>query len=99
MSTLTATLSFEGQGALLKGTVTVDPASTGSATVVETSITVTGAATGDCVIMNPPAAIEAGVVWAAFVSASNTVKLRIANLSGGTLDCASGTWNFTLIRT
>lgn len=99
MSTQTAQLSFEGQGTVLKGTVTIDPASIASAAIGETSVTITGAAAGDTVIMNAPAAIEAGCVWCAYVSAANTVKLRIANLSGGALDCASATWNYCLIRT
>jgi len=93
-----ATLSFQGQGAVIKGTVTVNPASISSAAIGETSVTITGALAGDTVIMNAPAAIETGCVWSAYVSAADTVKLRIANLSGGSLDCASATWDYCLIR-
>lgn len=93
-----AQLSFQGQGKLFKGSVTVDPASIGSAAVGETSVSISDAAVGDTVIMNAPAAVAAGCVWSAFVSASGTVKLRIANLSGGSLDLASGSWDYCLIR-
>jgi len=91
-------LSFQGQGTLIKGSVTINPASISSAAVGETSVTISGAAVGDTVVMNAPAAIEAGCVWSAYVSAANTVKLRIANLSGGALDCASASWDYCLIR-
>lgn len=92
------TLSFQGQGVVKKGSVTINPASISSAAIGETSVTITGALVGDTVIMNAPAAIEAGCVWSAFVSASDTVKLRIANLSGGALDCASASWDYCLLR-
>jgi hypothetical protein len=94
------TLSFQGQGKLIKGQVTVDLASVGSAAVTEKTLTITGAVAGDCVILTPPAAgITAGlVVCDARVSAADTVKVRVANLSGGTVDEASGTWEYTIIR-
>jgi hypothetical protein len=92
------TLSFQGQGVLIKGSVTINPASISSAAVGETSVTISGAAVGDTVIMNAPAAIESGCVWSSFVSATDTVKLRIANLSGGALDCASASWDYCIIR-
>jgi hypothetical protein len=91
-------LSFLGQGTLTKGQVTVDPASIASAAVGETTVTITGAKVGDTVIMNAPAGTTAGCTWCAFASATDTVKLRIANLSGGALDLASGTWDYCLIR-
>lgn len=93
-----ATLYFQGQGSITKGSVTINPASISSAAVGETSVTISGAAVGDTIILNAPAAIEAGCVWSSFVSATDTVKLRIANLSGGSLDCASATWDYCLIK-
>lgn len=95
-----ATLSFQGQGTLIKGTIAVDLPSIASAAVGEVTLTITGAAVNDTVIMNPVAAGNtAGLVFGgARVSAANTVKLRVANLSGGTVDEASQTWDYCLIR-
>lgn len=95
---MATTLSMQGQGAIIKGSVTINPASIASAAIGETSVTISGAVVGDTVILNAPAAIEASCVWSAFVSATDTVKLRIANLSGGALDCASASWDYCLIR-
>lgn len=95
-----AQLQFWGQGAIIKGQVTVDLASVASAAVTEKSLTITGAALGDTVIMTAPAAgLTAGlVICGAYVSAADTVKVRVANLSGGTVDEDSGTWEYALIR-
>lgn len=82
-----------------KSTVSVDLASIGTLAVVEATVTVTGAATGDAVIATPPAALAAGLmVVGAYVSAANTVKLRVYNSTGGSVDEAAANWIFTLIR-
>lgn len=85
---------------VIRGTVAVDPASLNDTTTADTSITITGAAVGDTVIMNPPTAgLTAGLlICGAWVSATDTVKVRIRNESGGTIDEASGTWSYCLIR-
>lgn len=82
-----------------KSTVSVDLASIGTLAVVEASVTVAGAATGDAVIATPPAALAAGLmVVGAFVSAADTVKLRVYNSTGGSIDEAAANWIFTIIR-
>jgi len=95
-----ATLSFQGQGVLIKGTVTVDLASVATLATTEKTLTITGAVAGDSVILNAPAAgLTAGmVICDARVSAADTVKLRVFNGSAGTVDEASGTWEYLLIR-
>lgn len=84
----------------IKGTVAVDLASLATVTAADASITITGAVVGDIVILNPPtAAMTAGMLVAqAHVSAADTVKARVYNASGGTVDEASGTWTYLLIR-
>ena len=80
------------------GSVTINPASINSAAVGETSVTITGVAVGDLVQLIPPTNVDAGcVIGQPFVSATDTVKLRIANLSGGSLDIASGSWSYVWI--
>ena len=95
-----AQLSFQGMGKVLTGTVSVNPANVANAAVTEVTLTISGALVGDVVIMTPPAAgLTAGLVACdARVSAADTVKLRIANLSGGAVDEAAADWGYCLIR-
>lgn len=110
MSTTTGSLSATGGlqagsfGTLLtqikKGTVSVDVTSLNTVTSADITVTLTGAATGDLVILHPPAtAMTAGLlVCQAFVSAANTVKVRVYNASGETIDEAAATWTYLLIK-
>ena len=83
-----------------KGTVTVDVTSLDTVSSADISVTLTGAATGDLVVLIPPAtAMTAGLLVAqAFVSAADTVKVRVYNSSLGTIDEASATWTYLLIK-
>ena len=83
-----------------KGTVTVNPADLAAGDTADESITISGAAVGDLVILQPPAAaLTAGlIIGQAWVSATNTVKARLYNPTGGAINEASGTWSYALIR-
>lgn len=82
-----------------KAAVSVDLASIDTLAVVEATVTVTGAAAGDAVLANPPATLTAGLMVAgAYVSAADTVKLRVYNSTAGAVDEAAADWVFTLIR-
>jgi len=85
---------------MLKGTVTVDLASVLTLATTERTVTLTGAAVGDIVLMAPPTAgLAAGLcITNVQVSAADTIKIRVFNGSGGTIDEASGTWYYTIIR-
>jgi hypothetical protein len=85
---------------ILKGTVAVDLASMNTVTGADLDVTVTGAVVGDLVFMQPPAAdMTAGLlVGQAWVAAADTVTVRVYNFSGGTINEASATWIYTLIR-
>jgi hypothetical protein len=51
------------------------------------------------VIATPPATLTTGLMVAgAYVSAANTVKLRVYNSTGIAVDAAAANWVFTLIR-
>lgn len=95
-----ADLSFQGQGVVKLGSVSVNPANIGAGAVGETTITITGAAVGDIVVMGQPTAgLTAGlVVCGAYVSAADTVKVRIFNSTGGGVDEGAATWFYVLIR-
>ena len=78
------------------GTVAVDPASVAAGAVTETTVTLVGVAVGDFVMLRPNATgLTAGlVVGDSRVTAADTVKVRIINGSGGTIDEASSNWHF-----
>ena len=102
-SHVTSSLSIGGGTALtkiVKGTVSVTLAATTAAAEEDVSLTVSGATVGDTVILTPPdAAMETGVaVLAAWVSAANTIKVRISNVSGSTLTGSTTNWAYCLIR-
>jgi hypothetical protein len=64
----------------------------------ELTITVTGAAVGDSVVLGPPAAIEANLTWAGYVSAADTVTIRVSNPTAGDINPASATWRATVLK-
>lgn len=105
VSTLTGALVANGGASIgtsgtaitkvLKGTVSVTIPALLTATNADVTVTITGAAAGDLVQVTPlAAAMEANVaIVGAFVSAANTVKVRVANIGAGTL--TGSTTNFT----
>lgn len=79
-------------------TATWNPASMSTGTgVTSPGVTVTGAAIGDVVDVHPPYT-PAGVVVYGFVSAADTVNVRLQNGTGSTVDLASGDWSVVVRR-
>lgn len=77
----------------LVGTGTVNPGTINSQIVDETqTITVNGALPGMTVQLGPPAAFTADITWNGYVSAADTVTVRLANPTTGNVAVASGTW-------
>ncbi len=76
----------------VSNTATLDFGSTASGACSELTIAVSGAAANDTVTLGAPAAIEAGLTWSGFVSAADTVTVRVCNPTGGAIDPASATW-------
>ncbi|GII87066.1 hypothetical protein Ssi03_50560 [Sphaerisporangium siamense] len=83
----------------LTATATLDFASISAGAIGTHTVTVTGAAAGDKVALGPPAAIEAGLIWCAYVSAANTVTIRLLNTTGGAVDPASASWKVAVFTT
>lgn len=61
------------------------------------NITVTGAAFGDVVSVAAPYSLQ-GLVCIGFVSAADTVNVRLQNGTGGAINLASGTWKVVVWR-
>lgn len=86
-------------GALLTGSMTVDPASIAANTTANTDVTVNGVKSGDVVSVYPPATFENGlVVQGATIPSDNTIRIRISNHSAGAVDAASATWLYKVVR-
>lgn len=75
-----------------KNSATLDFGSINSNTTAELTITVTGATVGYPVLLGAPAGLEADLMFCGYVSAANTVTVRIHNSSGSAIDPASATW-------
>lgn len=69
--------------AVNSGTVSVNPGTLAAGAELDISVTITGVAAGDIVqVMPPNAAAETGLsVALVWVSAANTVKIRVSNLN------------------
>jgi hypothetical protein len=59
---------------------------------------VPGIAAGDTATVCPQTALTTGLVVSYVRTAANTITLGIFNATAGTIDEASGTWNFTVFR-
>lgn len=104
LAAVTATSVAVGSGTavtkVLKGAVTVDPASINANTVASQTFTLTGAVVGDALTLNPPAAgLTAGLLVAQyFVSAANTITIVLNNTTGSPIDEPSASWTYHLTR-
>lgn len=81
--------------AILMGTASLNFGSIASGNEAELTITVTGAASGDSVVVTPADGIESGLSWNGWVSAADTVTVRLSykNIGGGaSIDPAARTW-------
>lgn len=67
-------------------------------TCSELTITLTGAAVGDAVIPSYPNAMEAGLLGNMFVSATNTVTVRLCKVTTGSVDPADANFTATIVR-
>lgn len=87
-----------GQLSQLNGTAVWNPGSLADG-VGETSaaITVTGAALGDYVLVSAPYDLQ-GITCNGYVSATDTVKIRLQNETTSVIDLASGTWKVRVIK-
>lgn len=99
--TLSSSISVGGGSTILKvlsATATLDFPSITTLSNQDLTITVTGAKVGDSVSLGLPAAPLVGVVFSAFVSATDTVTVRAMNYTGTSKDPASATYRVTVFN-
>ena len=82
---------------VLSGSASLNFPEIAAASQANLTITVTGAAVGDEVVLALPAAPAAGLVFNAFVSASNTVTIRASNITASPVDPAAATYGVIVI--
>lgn len=85
---------------ILKGTISVTLAATAAAAEEDVSLTISGAAAGDIVMLTPlNAAMETGVaIVGAWVSATDTVKVRVSNVHTSSLTGSTANWSYLIIK-
>ena len=81
---------------ILSGSATFNAGSLADGAGETTTVTVTGAALGDFVLVSHGVDV-AGISVTGYVSAADTVSVRLQNESGGTLDLASATLRVRVI--
>ena len=89
--------SFQGLFNVGQCSATLDPASAATNTGNTNTITVPGANLGDLVLVSFSLDLQ-GITLSAYVSAANTVSVRVQNGTAGTLDLASGTVRGVVLR-
>lgn len=82
----------------LFGTKTWDPASLNTFTETSTTVTVTGAAVGDIASCGQTTITADLLQLNCYVSAADTVRVVLRNISSGTIDVASGTLNAEVMK-
>lgn len=85
-------------GHMWSGTFTLDLSSLTTLSGEVATVTVPGIAVGDTAIVCPQTALTAGMIISYIRTAANTITFAIWNGSAGTVNEASGTWNFTVYR-
>ena len=88
--TTTATLDFPNTAASANADLTVS--------MLDRHGKSRGVRSGDTVTVTPPSTIEAGLTWCGFVSANDTVTVRIHVSGVGAVNPASAVWRVTVLK-
>jgi hypothetical protein len=91
--------SGDPMNAIMHGTVSVNPPSIGANSSATLTVTITGVEPGDRVFLTPPDTFEDDLIFqGAAVTATDTVTIKIRNVSGGTVDGGALDWNYLVIK-
>lgn len=83
---------------IISVTNTIDFSSINANGHADHSVTVTGAVVGDAVAIGLPAAPLAGLIFSAFVSAADTVKVRAHNYTSSSKNAATASYRVSVIK-
>lgn len=78
--------------------ITFDPASVNANTTAEQTVTVPGVNLGDFVVSAKPTHSTGLSIGNARVSAKDTVSVQLINNTGSSINAASETWSFFVVR-
>lgn len=81
----------------IEASATLDFPSVGPNAMATLTISVPGAVVGRPVLAAPPDTFESGFTFSAFVSAADTVEVRIHNNDSGPIDPTSAVWNVAVM--
>lgn len=81
-----------------QGSATLNFGAIGDGQIAELTFTVSGALVGDKVAPSWPDALDAGLTGSMFVSAADTITVRLANLSGGSINPAALSYGAQIVR-
>lgn len=81
----------------LKASATLTFTSIAAGTTQSQTVACTGAVVGNAVAVGAPAAIATGFVWSGYVSATDVVTVRVANVTSGALTPAALVWNVSVV--
>ena len=84
-----------GTSGQIVGSATANPDNISAGSVVDTDITVTGATTTMVPQVNAPA-LEGSLMMSYFIPAADTLRIRLHNPTGGSIDPASQTFYYLL---
>lgn len=80
---------------VISGTISVNPGSIGATTRGSVNVTLTGVNTGDRLILQPPTALNAGLLYVGHdITATDTVTIYLYNTTGGSIDDGALTWKY-----
>jgi len=88
-------IPFKDIKGYMKGTVSVDPPSIAAGATANVDVTISGLTTDHVVLLQIPAALEAGLVYGGcVVSAANTLRIRLGNVTTGAIDGIARDWTY-----
>ena len=79
-------------GAIISHSASITWTSIAANSTQEQNVTVTGAASGHNVDVTPASSPGAGLIWAAYVSATNTITIRMLNSTASPVTPATMSW-------
>lgn len=82
----------------LTTTATLDFPNTGAGLTSDLMVTLRGVVANDIILLGPPSTIEAGLTWVGFVSANDTVTVRIMVSTAIAVNPASGLWRVSALK-